>query len=882
MSNLLLTTKLHVPQVRPGIVQRPHLVMRLEQGLAKKLILVSAPAGYGKTTLICEWLGACGQLIAWVSLDKGDNDPARFWANFLAACHSASSSVGKRLPDTLLHPNPPNSEALITDIINEMDGLQQPIVLVLDDYHSIENQVIHDGLSFLLEHAPVYFHLVLATRADPPLPLARLRGLSQMVELRLADLRFTKQEISEFLRRVMSLDISQTDLSLLEASTEGWIAGLQMAGLSLQGKEDVSAFIRSFGGENRYILDFLFEEVFQRQPKEIQRFLLESSILDRLCASLCNAVTERENSQAILGTLERSNLFLISLDDQRKWYRYHHLFSDLLRPMLEQVHPGLSGELHRRACRWYEAQGMLPEALDHALAAGDMELAAHTISNNVLALVENDEAVFTLQKIDSVPADKMIALPWLGIARAWALGARQVHKSHQLLDAVEKSVDDAPDSIERQRLKGHIAAARAFLFSIQGDRSNTIAYARQANKLLPPDEIAVRALNLAIWGDVRSDDRRHDPRTMHMLEQALALALQAEKPHVAMIAAAALASANLHVGRLRELHRVCLEALDIAEDYQSRYQRPLSATASVYSLLARVLSEWGENEKAVQFATRGLRLSERWGQADTEVLCLNYLGRALVFGNDSEQARQVFRRAQTAAQKISPWFWEMTITFTLDSLLDCETPDPGEIAQQMRRVQESGARFTDLLTARLKLRDNQPGEALVALERTLSHLNGQPSFDTVRIYGLRALAFQAQGDEKQALTSLRQALELAEPENRVATFVREGVAMEKLLRLALSKSIAPAFVQQLLTAFDSRRKPKPEPALVAQMLVEPLSRREMDVMRLLAQGCSDKKMAETLVVSRETIHKHLKNIYGKLGVHSRAEAVVHARELGLL
>jgi LuxR family maltose regulon positive regulatory protein len=615
----------------------------------------------------------------------------------------------------------------------------------------------------------------------------------------------------------------------------------------------------------------------------VREFVLQTSVLERLSAPLCDAVTgEDGTARGLLDTLERDNLFLVPLDDERGWYRYHQLFSELLKLVLERSHPGHSAELHRRAAKWYEAQEMLPEALSHALTAGDMELAAHIVSANVLVLVENDEAGATLQNIDSVPQNDMIALPWLGITRAWALGSGQVQKSHQILDAVDKSLNDVPDSIERQRLKGHIAAARAYLYSIQGDKSNTILNARLANEQLPRDEIPVRAMNLTIWGDIRSDDRKHDPSSMPMLERALSLALQAKKPHVAMIASAAIASANLHTGKLHDLYRVCLEALKIAEEYQRRYQRPLSATADVYSLLARVLAEWGDNEKAIQFARKGLVLSEHWGQAGTEVMCLNYLGRALVFGNDSEQARQVFQRAQAAAQKISPWFWEMTITFTLDSLLDSGKQDVSEILQQERRVQQSGARYTDLLTARLMLRDNHPDEALKVLEQALSHLNGQPSFDTVRIYGLRALAFQAKGDEKQAMASLRQALELAEPENRVASFVREGAAMEKLLRLARAKSIALEFVQRLLAAFETRHKLKPGPGPMIEALVEPLSERELEILQNLNGPLSTPEIAEQLVLSTNTVRTHIKNIYGKLGVHGRSGAVRQARELGLL
>jgi LuxR family maltose regulon positive regulatory protein len=881
----LLPTKFYLPPVPAGFVARPHLLDELNQALTHRLTLVSAPAGAGKTTLISAWVQSAhekGAIIGWLGLDDTDNDPGLFM-NYMIA----SLEEGGLLIDTAVVPpgfaGQAQLESFLAEFIRGIKPLKREMVLILDDYHLIQNPEIHTALGFLIEHASPNLHLIIITRSDPPLEIARMRVAGQLVELRMDHLRFSEQEAFGFLTKATGMQLTEADVAVLNKRTEGWIAGLQMAAISLRGREDASAFVAAFAGSHRFVFDYLLEQVLNRQALEVREFLLKTSILERLSGPLCDAVTGMVGTaHGVLDTLERANLFLVPLDEERGWYRYHHLFSDLLKVVLERTHPGLSGELHHRACHWYEMQGMLPEALHHGLAAGDMELVAQIVSANVLVLVENDEAGTTLQKIDSVPHDDMITLPWLGIARAWALGAGQVHKSHQILDAVEISVGNAPDSPDCQRLKGHIAAARAYLYSVQGDKSNTITHARLANEYLPPGEIAVRAMNLTIWGDVRSIDRRHDPSAMPILEQALALAHQAKKPHVAMIAAAALASANLHAGRLHELHRVCLEALEIGEDYQRRYQRPLSATANVYSLLARVLAEWGEYENAVQFASKGLILSERWGQADTEVMCLNYLGRALGFCNDWEQARQVFQRAHTAARKISPWFLEMTITYTLDSLLDSETADTNEIDQQKRRIHEIGVRYTNLLTARLLLRDNRPDEALVALEQELSHLKGQPSFDIVRIYGERALAFQIKGDEKQALASLRQALELAEPENRVATFVREGAAMEKLLRQARAKSISPKFVERLLVAFETRRKHKPGPAPVTEALIDPLSERELEILQHLNGPLSTPEIAGELIVSANTVRTHIKNIYGKLGTHGRSGAVRRARELNLL
>jgi LuxR family maltose regulon positive regulatory protein len=881
----LLPTKFYLPPAPTGFVVRPKLLADLDEVLSNRLTLVSAPAGSGKTTLVSTWVKSTrtkGAVIGWLALDESDNDPGLFLDYMVA-----SLEEGGLLIDTAVIPpgfgNPAQIENAMVEFIRGIMEVKREMILILDDYHVIQHKQIHTALGFLIEHAPPHMHIVILSRSDPPLELARLRVARQLIEVRMDQLRFSEQEASEFLKMATGMVLTDSEVALLNERTEGWIAGLQMAAISLRGREDVEKFVTAFAGSHRFVFDYLLEQVLNRQSPELRDFLLKTSVLERFSAPLCASVTGTGiAAQELLDSLDRANLFLVPLDNEHGWYRYHHLFSDLLKLMLDRTHPGLSVELHHLACHWFEEQGMLIEALHHGLAAGDMELVAHIVSSNVLVLVENDEVGPTLKIIDTVPAKERISLPWLEIARAWVMGAGQAQKSLHILDTLEKGVENAPEDIQHQRLIGHIAAVRAFVYSILGDKSNTITYAQMADELLPADEFAVRALNLTTLGDIRSDDRRHDPSALPILQQALAMALQAEKPHVAMIAAAALASAHLHAGRLHELERVCLEALAIAEDYQQRYQRPLSATANVYSLMARVLAEWGENEKAIQFARKGLILSERWGQLDTEVMCLNYLGRALVFGNDWEQARQMFERAHSIARKISLWYWGLTATFTLDSMLDSEKPDTDKIAQQIQRVQESGALYTHLLTGRLMLRDNQPDKALQALEEAQRHLGGQPSFDYVRIHGLRGLAFQAKGDEKQALTELRQALKMAEPEHRVATFVREGAAMEKLLKLALAKSISREFVQRLLAAFESRHKHIPAPAHITEALIEPLSERELEVLQYLNSYLSTPEIANLLVVSANTVRTHIKSIYSKLSVHGRSGAVKRARELALL
>ncbi len=880
----LLPTKFYVPPAPASFVVRPQLLDMLAEALCHRLALISAPAGAGKTTVVSAWAQAArkkGVAIGWLSLDEADNDPNLFLDYVLACLEEAGvCTESQEMPPG--NKQTPKLEDVLGGVIRAAISLKRDVVLVLDDYHVIQNKAVHAALWHLVEHAPARLHVVVLTRADPPLELARLRVSGQLVEMRMEHLRFSTTEAAEFLQKTAGLQLSEADVSTLNDRTEGWVAGLQMAAISMRGRTDPSTFISAFAGSHRFVFDYLLEQVLNRQPPAMREFLLKTSVLERLTAPLCDTVAKTSGTaRGMLDALERANLFLTPLDDERTWYRYHRLLSDLLKLMLEQEYPGLSTELHHRASHWFEAQGLLSESLQHALVAGDMELVAHIVSGNVLFLVENDEASKTLQQIEELPIHEVIARPWLGIARAWALGAAQVHESQEILDGVEASIRDLLDSSEQQRLRGHLAAARAYVYSIEGDRTNTIANARLADEVLPPDEIAVRAMNLTIWGDVRTDDRKHDPAALPMLEKAFALAVKAGKPHVAMMAAGALASANLHLGRFREIERVCQEALRVADDYERRHQRPLSATATVYALLARVMTEWGDNEQAVELARKGVLMSERWGQVEAEATCLVYLGRALALVNNWEQARRVCQRADSVALKISPWSYQSTVAFNLNSLLDSEMPDPQEVEDRRRLLEASGALHTELWQARLLLRDGRADDALEALEEAFSQMRW-PSFDHPWIAGLRALAYQAKGEEKRALASLREALELGEPENRIATFLREGAPMENLLRTARARGICPEFTQRLLAAFDARRKHKPRSSPLIDGLVEPLSERELEVLHRLDGPLSTPEIAETLVVSANTVRTHIKSIYGKLGAHGRSAAVRRAHELGLL
>jgi LuxR family maltose regulon positive regulatory protein len=537
MTMSLLTTKLYIPPIRldpstglrASLVPRPRLIERLNQGLlrqdggfARKLTLISAPAGFGKTTLLSAWTQQWVCPVAWISLDTGDNDPARFWTYVIAALQTIHKGVGESIPVALQSPQPPLIEGLLTDLINEVAQVSDPFALVLDDFHVITHQLIHDGLTFLLNNVPPSIHLVLSSRADPPWPLARLRARRAMAELRARDLRFTSTEAASFLNEVMKLNLSPEEVAALEERTEGWIVGLQMAALSMRGRNDLSGFISAFSGSHRYILDYLVEEVLNQQSPDVQEFLLKTSILNRMSAPLCNAVMGGERARLtprsevfgeheILTQLERANLFLIPLDDERRWYRYHHLFADLLRNRLGQLYPDQVPALHRRASAWYEGQGQIVEAVGYALAAGDIPLIERLVAENALAVIYHGELATVVRWLDALSDDVMRARPRLCVTYAWALAyAGQLDKVEPLLHDAEKALTEP---------EGHIAAIRAYVAALKGDIIHAAELAREALDRLPETDLTARS-----WTALVLQAQGEKDQALAALERALSLA----------------------------------------------------------------------------------------------------------------------------------------------------------------------------------------------------------------------------------------------------------------------------------------------------------------------------------------------------------------------
>ncbi len=601
--------------------------------------------------------------------------------------------------------------------------------------------------------------------------------------------------------------------------------------------------------------------------------MLETSILDRLTGELCRMVTGRADSQALLEQLWAANLFLIPLDDEQRWYRYHHLFSDLLKLVLNQVHPGVVQELHFRASNWYEDQGILPEALHHALAANDMDLAANLVSTNPLALIDHSELVPILTEMDSMLKDKPSSLG-LRIAHAWGLVyTGQMERARMELAQVEQGLE-CLNQEEQGFMNGHLAAVRGYAAWALGETDEAVMYARQADQILPSREIAVRSLNLTTLGNTLSEMEEY-LQAVEVLERALSLARQAGQSHVIMPAVTALAYALLGICRFRQARELCLEAIQLAEIAGKRLGEPLPAAASAYTFMARILEEWGEMEQSFQFGRKSVSMAEVWGQTDTIVLCLINFADVLMLNNNPAGAFLALKRAREVSRWVSPWF-----IYSVDLVEMRISLDVDDMAQAEHLANDMGEATPVWLKARLLIKQNRLDEAHALIHQVLSREGKTPTINSIRLRALLALIYFLQKDEARALAEIKKVLEVAEPENMMASFVREGIGMEKLMRLALSKSISKDFIHRILDVCETRRKPRQ--IISDEKLVEPLSERELEILRYLDGPLSTPEIADLLVVSANTVRTHIKNIYGKLDVHGRSRAVRRAKELGLI
>jgi LuxR family maltose regulon positive regulatory protein len=907
MASPLLETKLYVPRLRRGLVARPRLSERLGRGTESKLTLISAPAGFGKTTLLAEWLAAtpAGQhSLAWLSLDQGDNQAASFWTYLVTALQSVAPGIGAGALSLLQDPQPAPIETILATLLNELGGVPNDTVLVLDDYHLIDAHDIQDGMAFLLEHLPPQIHLAIATRADPALPLARLRARGELVEIRAADLRFTPAEAAAYLNEVMGLDLAASDVAALEGRTEGWIAALQLAALSMQGRDDVAGFIAAFAGDDRYIVDYLVEEVLRRQPEHVRTFLLQTSILGRMSGPLCAAVTGQDGGKAMLEALDRGNLFLVPLDDRRRWYRYHHLFADVLRAHLLDEQPDHIPELHRRAGEWYEQNGERPEAIHHALAAGDYPRAADLIEQAIPAMRSSRQEAAALAWLRALPNEVIAVRPVLSVHYAGALLLLgQLDGAEARLQDAERWLDTTADGRARpkaelagrivvddddfRRLPSAIATYRAAQAMATGDVAGTIRQAERGLELAGPDDPLTRGsaaglLALAYWstGDLAGAHRSWAECDANLQKAG----------HIADLTGPAIAMADIRItqGRLRDAMSTYERALRVLAEPG----RPvLRGAADMHVGMSALLIEHDDLDAARSHLERSRDLGEHLGLAQNPYRWQAAMARIREAEGDLGGALALVDEADRLY--MGDFFPNVRPIAALKARMLIAHGRPAEAGAW---ALERGLSADDDLTylreyehitlARILLaRARQDRDvdsirpATQLLERLLqAALDGERAGSAIEILIVQALALQAAGDVPAALVPLQRALALAEPEGYVRMFVDEGASLAALLQAAAKRGLAPTYVRALQSAFG----PGEGRTRIDQGLIEPLSERELDVLRLLVTDLDGPDIARELVVSLHTVRSHTKSIYAKLGVNNRRAAVSRAAELDLL
>lgn len=879
MINPILTTKLFIPTSRPNIVFRPSLIQKITEGLAQggKLTLVSAPAGYGKTTLITEWLKTLDREHAWLSIDAGDNNPQRFFTYLVAALQTIDNEFGEEIGNLLRSPQLPDPETIAALLINQIIDKNKPYVLVLDDYHLITNEYLHRTLEFIIENSPLILHLVIVTRHDPLLPLGKWRARNQLTELRINDLRFTEQEVEVFFAQTMQLSLKETHIFSLKKRTEGWIAGLQLAALSLRGRgeQGVDDFIEEFSGSHRYVIDYLFAEVLLLQKAEIKDFLCNTAVLGRMCASLCDVLMDRNDSKNILLSLEQTNLFLIPLDEKRQWYRYHHLFADFLRTELEE---NQENSLHQKASQWFEAQGYKNEAIEHSLAAGDLDNAVRQIKEQTNSSLINGELYTIIGWLDSLPENLVQNDSKLCSYKACA---------HFLVAQIDKA-----------------------LYYI-----NTF---RQLNKVDRLNDGRVKALE-AWFANIHEDKR-----TIELATEAIDL-MADQDLGIKIFALVALAQAQRNIGNLTESGVAFSEALNISSN--ERYSLTVCTVSMdlVYNYYIQ-----GNLKEAIQLCIDNLEGKFTGNKPLPEAGILNIpLSQFYYETNRLKLAEETVLKAIEACRKMAMskiFGGEAERTLARIRFLQGYPEEALTILQEgLERVKASGlpvavlsfeATQADLMLRMGKVHwvEQWIKRSGLSLEGGITSLKEQPYFVYVKFLFTQKLWAEAQallakleefsrdqrkgrlmsililkailknvlGDTDEAKTSLREAVSIAAPQNFRRSILEEGEQVLNMLPLV--QDTAPEFVAGLIEDFHLELKSAPVAAKskAVSWLIEPLSEREIEVLRLVAAGLSNADITRKLYISLGTVKWHLNHIFAKMGVKNRTQAINKAKDIDII
>jgi LuxR family maltose regulon positive regulatory protein len=883
----LLATKLHAPPEPLNLVRRQRLLAQVDEGLSRRLTLISAPAGFGKTTLLSEWRASpSGQHwpLTWLALDESDSDPARFLTYLVAALQQIDPAIGHATQTMLQNPQPPPPEVLLTALINDVANVAAPFALVLDDYHVIDAPLVHQHMAFLLDHQPPQLHVIILTREEPPLPLSRLRARDQVAEIRQSALQFTLDETTDFLRQTTRLELDQGDVVTLHQRTEGWIAGLQLLALSLRGHADAQQLIQSFTGSDRYILDYLFDEVLRHQPPDAQDFLLKTSVLDRFSAPLCDAVADRNDSHTLLLSLEHANLFIVSLDPAREWFRYHRLFADLLQHRLHLETPQAEPQLHQRASRWYADHGLLADAIHHALAAADWEHAAELVSSAYGDLLKRGETVTLLNWYGTLPPDFVQSRSRLCLEYSWPLiFAARLDEAESYLRHAERLAQNDPT------LLGPILTAQAYVARTRGDGRRTFDLSQRALSLLPPDDDESRSvvamnLGMAYWYAGHLDGAQK------MLSDARDAAQRSGNHYAAATAQIFLCGIVKVRGQLHQA----------VAAYQQLIERsgPSPIAGLAQANLARLLYEWNDLEAAAQQAQQGVESSLRGGNA--EIVLTSYRTLALIEQalGDAVAARTALQESVHLAEQpgLSPSArWHELADRMLIALLGNDQATCATLVDQYPPLDQVETLPDYLLLsatyARWLLTQGQRATCLDMLAARYERASRAGALQAhVETRALQALAAAT---HEEALSFLNEALTLAEPEGYVRTFVDLGEPMRLLLlRMKAEGGGMKSYVDTLLAAVPTQDELHPSHrtvhaqrvhvSLSPQPLVDSLTEREMEILRLLPTELSTRELAEHLVVSINTIKTQLKSIYAKLDAHSREEAVEKAKALNLI